>query len=141
MATITTGTPVGASRPPVRLSRRNVGFILILLWSLFYIKLAGPFTSTMWAVYTPMLREHVVSQGQQLSAELLHPEPNHSHANKPTLPTCKELMQQPHSPYVRGAFLTRLSTDVTWKMRRDGSRELTLPSTCQLKRYTSDEAK
>ena len=57
------------------------------------------------------------------------------------LPTCQELMQQPHSPYSNGAFLTRSTTNVAWKMRRDGTRELTLPSTCQLKRYTSQEAK
>mmetsp|Transcript_60078 Transcript_60078/g.68054 ORF Transcript_60078/g.68054 Transcript_60078/m.68054 type:complete len:488 (+) Transcript_60078:79-1542(+) len=126
-----TGTPAGASRQPARLSWKNVGLILVFLFSLLYIIFVSSLTSSMRAVYTPMLWEN----------ELLHPESNHSHANKPTLPTCKDLMQQPHSPYVRGAFLTRLSTDVTWKMRRDGSRKLTLPSTCQLERYTSNEAR
>uniref|UniRef100_A0A7S2U9W5 Trichome birefringence-like N-terminal domain-containing protein n=1 Tax=Attheya septentrionalis TaxID=420275 RepID=A0A7S2U9W5_9STRA len=56
------------------------------------------------------------------------------------LPTCQELMQQPFSPFADGSFLTRITTPVTWKMRRDGSRELTLPTTCRLKRYTAEEA-
>ncbi|GFH53256.1 hypothetical protein CTEN210_09732 [Chaetoceros tenuissimus] len=56
------------------------------------------------------------------------------------IPLCEELMQQPHSPFADGAFLTRKTTQVVWKMRRDGSRELTLPTTCRLKRYTAHEA-
>jgi hypothetical protein len=57
------------------------------------------------------------------------------------LPTCDELMQLPFSPFADGAFLTRKSTQVVWKMRQDGSRELTLPSTCRLKRYTAHQAR
>ena len=56
------------------------------------------------------------------------------------LPTCQELMQRPFSPLVDGSFLTRVTTNVVWKMRQDGSRQLTLPSTCRLKRYTAQEA-
>ena len=56
------------------------------------------------------------------------------------IPSCEDLMQQPHSPYADGAFLTRKTTQVVWKMRHDGSRELTLPTTCRLKRYTAHEA-
>ena len=58
-----------------------------------------------------------------------------------TLPSCEELMQHPNSPYADGAFLTRRSTHVQWKLRSDHSRELVLPNTCILKRYTSIEAK
>lgn len=56
------------------------------------------------------------------------------------IPSCEDLMQQSHSPYADGAFLTRKTTQVVWKMRHDGSRELTLPTTCRLKRYTAHEA-
>ena len=56
------------------------------------------------------------------------------------LPACEELMQQQSSPYADGSFLTRKTTTVVWKMRHDGSRELTLPLTCRLKRYTAQEA-
>ena len=61
--------------------------------------------------------------------------------NDNDLPTCQELMQQPFSPFADGAFLTRTTTPISWKMRRDGSRELTLPTTCRLKRYTAQEAR
>eukprot|EP00569_Conticribra_weissflogii_P013244 CAMPEP_0171381856 /NCGR_PEP_ID=MMETSP0879-20121228/32823_1 /TAXON_ID=67004 /ORGANISM="Thalassiosira weissflogii, Strain CCMP1336" /LENGTH=470 /DNA_ID=CAMNT_0011893447 /DNA_START=89 /DNA_END=1498 /DNA_ORIENTATION=- len=57
------------------------------------------------------------------------------------LPTCRELMTFPNSPFADGAFLTRRSTQISWKLRRDGSRELTLPSTCRLHRYSAAEAK
>lgn len=56
------------------------------------------------------------------------------------LPRCDKLMQNPSSPFADGAFLTRKTTQVVWKMRHDGSRELTLPLTCQLKRYTARQA-
>ena len=56
------------------------------------------------------------------------------------LPRCDELMQYPSSPLSDGAFLSRRTTQVVWKMRHDGSRELTLPLTCHLKRYTAREA-
>jgi len=61
--------------------------------------------------------------------------------DKNDLPTCQKLMQQPFSPFADGAFLTRTTTPISWKMRRDGSRELTLPTTCRLKRYTAEEAR
>ncbi|KAL3786590.1 hypothetical protein HJC23_008186 [Cyclotella cryptica] len=60
--------------------------------------------------------------------------------NEDRLPNCDELMQRPSTPFADGAFLTRKSTLVVWKMRHDGSQELTLPTTCQLKRYTAHEA-
>lgn len=59
----------------------------------------------------------------------------------PPLPSCKELMQHPHSPYADGSFLTRRSTHVAWNLRHDHSRELVLPSTCVLERYSSSDAK
>jgi hypothetical protein len=62
-----------------------------------------------------------------------------SHHND--LPQCDKLMQNPSSPFADGAFLTRKTTQVVWKMRHDGSRELTLPQTCQLKRYTAHQAR
>ena len=55
------------------------------------------------------------------------------------LPTCDELMQRPFSPFSDGAFLTRKSTPVLWKMRQDRSREVFLPSSCRLKRYTAQQ--
>ena len=56
------------------------------------------------------------------------------------LPTCEKLMNT--FPSLRdGAFLTRGTTTVEWKMRHDGSRELTLPNTCRLKRYTAQDAR
>ncbi|KAL7462479.1 hypothetical protein ACHAXS_002863 [Conticribra weissflogii] len=57
------------------------------------------------------------------------------------LPTCRELMNFPNSPFADGAFLTRRSTQIYWKLRRDASRELTLPSTCRLRRYSGEDAK
>ena len=57
------------------------------------------------------------------------------------LPTCESLMQAPDSPLADGAFLTRASTPVSWTLRADGSRELKLPQTCRLKRYTSSQAR
>lgn len=64
------------------------------------------------------------------------------HANiRDDLPTCEQLMQHPSSPFADGAFLTRTTTPVVWKMRHDGSRELTLPSTCRLKHYTARDAR
>jgi hypothetical protein len=56
------------------------------------------------------------------------------------LPTCESLMQSPNSPFADGAFLTRVSTHISWSPRADGSRELQLPLTCHLKRYTSFQA-
>jgi hypothetical protein len=71
---------------------------------------------------------------------------DHDHA----LPTCQELMQQNKpstdrnssidSPFADGSFLTSITTPVVWKRRLDGSGELTLPSTCRLKKYTAREA-
>ena len=55
------------------------------------------------------------------------------------LPLCEELMSS-SSPFADGSFLTSISTPVVWKRRLDGSRELTLPSTCRLKKYTAREA-
>jgi hypothetical protein len=58
----------------------------------------------------------------------------------PLLPKCEDLMEKHH--FLRdGAFLTRQGTQVAWKLRRDGSRELTLPHLCELKRYTANEAR
>ena len=57
-----------------------------------------------------------------------------------SLPLCEELMQRPFSPFTSGSFLTRKSTEVVWKIRKDDSRELILPHTCVLKRYTAHEA-
>ena len=55
------------------------------------------------------------------------------------LASCDELMRK-HRMYKDGSFLTKNTTEVVWKMRADRSREITLPSTCRLKRYTADEA-
>ena len=68
----------------------------------------------------------------------LHYIPTPYHHN--SLPHCDTLMQNPSSPLADGAFLTRRTTQVVWKMRADGSRELTLPFTCHLKRYTARQA-
>ena len=57
------------------------------------------------------------------------------------LPTCESLMNSPNSALADGAFLTRETTINTWTHRTDGSRELNLPFTCRLKRYTSSEAR
>jgi hypothetical protein len=57
------------------------------------------------------------------------------------LPACESLMQAPNSPVADGGFLSRDSTPVSWALRADGSRQLQLPLTCRLKRYTSLEAR
>ena len=54
------------------------------------------------------------------------------------LPTCESLMRNSHLG-ADGSFLTRSPT--TWALRHDGSRELQLPLTCRLKRYTSTQAR
>ena len=70
---------------------------------------------------------------------------NDAHTNV----TCDQLMQQQQQQqqrptssiyYADGSFLTDKTTKVVWKSRTDGSRELTLPFTCHLKRYTADQA-
>lgn len=58
-----------------------------------------------------------------------------------SLPSCRSLMQSGDPLYTDGSFLTSHTTPVSWKIRADGSRELQLHSTCQLHRYTSQEAK
>ena len=50
-------------------------------------------------------------------------------------------MNRPNSPVANGEFLTRQTTPNKWTLRADGSRQLELPLTCQLKRYTSIEAR
>ena len=55
-----------------------------------------------------------------------------------TLPTCESLMRNAHLG-ADGSFLTRSPT--TWALRHDGSRELQLPLTCRLTRYTSKQAR
>lgn len=70
------------------------------------------------------------------------PSPPSTHHHHTTLPiTCEELMRRPGSPYADGSFLTRRTTHVSWKLRIDNSRELTLPDTCTLKRYTAPQVK
>jgi len=121
----------GPHRQPQRLSTKSMALIFLL--SFLCTNLMA--NSSMQGAYLPKLQG-----SQQVSS-------NHSQnivyvqQQQQELPTCQELMRQPHSPYSNGAFLTRATTNVAWKMRPDGSRELTLPSTCQLKRYTSQEAK
>jgi len=71
------------------------------------------------------------------------PEEESRHGERPfalTNVTCDELMQGPLSIYKDGSFLTNRTTRMVWKKRSDGSRELTLPCTCHLKRYTANEA-
>ena len=59
-----------------------------------------------------------------------------------TLPTCRSLMNAPNSPVADGSFLTsRDSTPNSWTLRADGSRQLNLPVTCHLHRYTASEAR
>mmetsp|Transcript_22253 Transcript_22253/g.46639 ORF Transcript_22253/g.46639 Transcript_22253/m.46639 type:complete len:557 (+) Transcript_22253:127-1797(+) len=59
-----------------------------------------------------------------------------------SLPTCRSLMNTPNSPFANGAFLTRRrTTPIQWKLRHDGSRELLLPHTCRLHRYTPLETR
>ena len=59
-----------------------------------------------------------------------------------TLPTCRSLMNAPNSPVADGSFLTnRDSTPNVWTLRADGSRQLSLPFTCHLHRYTASEAR
>lgn len=55
------------------------------------------------------------------------------------LPTCRSLMENPHSPYRDGSFLTRRNIGVSWHPRVDGSRELR-HSICRLQRYTAEDA-
>ena len=70
------------------------------------------------------------------------PRQRHTPAKKTsTIPTCRELMSRPNSPFANGAFLTRKTTQIVWKPRADGSRRLTLPTTCRLERYTAQKAK
>ena len=70
--------------------------------------------------------------------------PNRSSASSSSwfgeaLPSCAELMRQPM--YEDGSFLTnRTTTQIVWKNRHDGSKELTVPFTCYLTRYTPDQA-
>ena len=54
--------------------------------------------------------------------------------------SCKALMNQPHSPYRDGQFLSRHTTPVTWHPRPDHSRALHHPL-CRLHRYTAQEAR
>ena len=55
------------------------------------------------------------------------------------LPSCTELMRQPM--YADGSFLTnRNTTQIVWRKRHDGSKELTVPFTCYLTRYTPEQA-
>lgn len=54
--------------------------------------------------------------------------------------SCRELMNQPHSPYRDGQFLSRHTTPVTWHPRPDHSRALHHPL-CRLHRYTAQEAR
>jgi len=56
------------------------------------------------------------------------------------LPTCKSLMEDPHSPQRDGGFLTRHTVPISWIPRRDGSRELR-HSMCRLHRYSAKEAR
>jgi hypothetical protein len=57
------------------------------------------------------------------------------------LPSCEDLMRRPRSPCADGQFLSRRSTPVQWRLRSDTSRELELPGTCRMRRYTSAEAR
>jgi len=72
--------------------------------------------------------------------------PNHnSNNNKPSadpvLPSCRTLMQYPHSPWANGDFLTQQSHPV-WTPRHDGSQVLDeIAHICRLHRYTADEAR
>ena len=73
--------------------------------------------------------------------KLLKSDTDTSTALNTELPTCESLMKKPNSPVADGSFLTRSTTPVTWTLRADGSRELQLPVTCRLKRYTSADAR
>ena len=57
------------------------------------------------------------------------------------LPSCEGLMRRPLSPYADGQFLSRRSARVRWRLRSDTSRELELPDTCRMRRYSSSEAR
>lgn len=58
------------------------------------------------------------------------------------LPNCRDLMRIPYSPLSNGDFLTNAAeSEVVWRSRHDGSRELDLAHTCHLHRYTAFEAK
>lgn len=65
---------------------------------------------------------------------------NRSSTSHKELPTCELLMKRPDSPVADGTFLSRSTTPNTGTLRADGSRELGLPFTWRLKRYTSSEA-
>lgn len=57
------------------------------------------------------------------------------------LPSCRTLMQYPHSPWANGDFLTQRSHPV-WTFRHDGSQALEeIAHICRLHRYTADEAR
>jgi hypothetical protein len=64
----------------------------------------------------------------------------YAHSGGGPLPSCDEIMQQPHSIFRDGNFLTGPSTKIQWYPRADGSRRLDLLEICRLKRYTSEEA-
>ena len=59
--------------------------------------------------------------------------------NRSRLTTCKRLMQQ--QSHQDGSFLTQTAKPVVWKIRHDGSRELTLPKTCRIKKYSAKDAR
>lgn len=94
--------------------------------------------STLW------MGMHLLESMPSFKSTTIEPE-NLAETRKDTkheiLPSCVKLMQNPSLPYAAsGAFLTSKSTEVVWKMRHDGSRELTLPHVCRLKRYTAQQA-
>ena len=85
---------------------------------------------------TQQSHAHYQDGGTELSVHINNSSDND---NTNVLSSCVELMQRDQR-FADGSFLTQKSTQISWKMRSDASRELTLPKTCRLKRYTANEA-
>ena len=59
-----------------------------------------------------------------------------------SLPLCEELMQRPFSPFTSGSFLTRKSTEVVWKIRKDDSlleRHSLISSVILMMQFTTED--
>lgn len=109
-----------------------------LISALFVMIISITCLSTLWMSallfeFVPSTQSAAEAPQQQLTTPMVN--------TKEDIPNCEDLMQNPSTPYTaRGAFLTSKSTEVVWKIRHDGSRELTLPHVCHLRRYTAQEA-
>mmetsp|Transcript_54121 Transcript_54121/g.114988 ORF Transcript_54121/g.114988 Transcript_54121/m.114988 type:complete len:460 (-) Transcript_54121:207-1586(-) len=117
---------------------RNFLYCFIILHAVLELFRAQTLSNTISAPVQHPTGVNAVQQFASLNQSASNQ--NNTKGNDPG-PTCYELMQQGHSAFADGSFLTRKTTKVVWKMRHDGSRELTLPLSCRLTRYTAKEAR